>query len=952
MNRFIQICVLIFLLSVSVNAITSNEILGLQAIRSSTAHNGWISTSRNTELSYDTSWNDGAALGPCGDTTSQNEDAWFGVICAGSGGQNVEVLLLASNNLVGTLPEDINKLTYMKQLYLFDNTLSGSIPTNFNRLTALTHLYIWNNQFTSVLNVNSLPSLEKFYFEDNSVVDSNINWLSTLPSLLEIDGSGNSITGTIPSNIQNAPLLRKIDFTGNSLSGSIPRQLLEHPSLIFLYLGSNSLSGGIPMGIDISGDGLLLSSLDFSNNNLHCKVPNWIYNSDITIDITNNPFFCPVIASRGNLVTTPETCVTVTQTDASATEYEILSNTPSSITLTGTNLNLCTTGGYQCKWNDQIGGGTVTVDASSFTSNTITCPMPNFSTGGNRYVCIAQDGEEIVDNCTFVKTYYDCSDKCKNGGVCDEVTGECICVKGKWQGPTCEERDCDGCNEARGGGYCNTTSGTCICNEGWTGPTCSNGNKECNVTCEPNGYCSEFDGKCVCSLGWQGEDCSEVFCPDCFTDGGYCQNGTCVCYEYWSGVLCNVPGRPCPNNSTCGSTDSPPRGRCNAVTGTCSCYSGWEGDECQYKKCPGTPECFGHGTCNRTTGVCSCDEFYEAPTCAVKNIPCPNSCSGNGVCNFQTGICSCRYPFNAAEDCSYANCNPADCSGHGQCNNQTGQCECYEPWTGFACSTPNATCPNDCSGVGSCNKQTGVCICPQGYDSTNYPDCSVRLCPGDQTCSGHGTCNTETGACNCEENYLGNICQTSDFDCPDRCNDNGYCNRRTGICACYVGYEGESCLAKTCNGNCTYPNGVCNTTTGVCACGETFDGDDCSLFICENDCLNGGDCDNTQGVCACSNGFSGENCALISCPNDCSGHGTCIGGVCFCTDRYYEADCSVQEPDYPLIVVVVILCVLGGLVLIGIIFMVWRQVMIANLTAQVAAQGGQGVDMDVISDSS
>jgi hypothetical protein len=117
------------------------------------------------------------------------------------------------------------------------------------------------------------------------------------------------------------------------------------------------------------------------------------------------------------------------------------------------------------------------------------------------------------------------------------------------------------------------------------------------------------------------------------------------------------------------------------------------------------------------------------------------------------------------------------------------------------------------------------------------------------------------------------------------------------------------------------------------------------------DCLNGGGCDNTQGTCACGSQFRGDNCALIACPDDCYGNGQCIGGVCFCDKLWTGENCSQAVPDYGKIALVVCLCILGGIVLIGIIFAVWRQVMIARLTAQLNnGGGGGGGDMD-ISDS-
>jgi len=89
---------------------------------------------------------------------------------------------------------------------------------------------------------------------------------------------------------------------------------------------------------------------------------------------------------------------------------------------------------------------------------------------------------------------------------------------------------------------------------------------------------------------------------------------------------------------------------------------------------------------------------------------------------------------------------------------------------------------------------------------------------------------------------------------------------------------------------------------------------------------------------------------LIACPSDCNGNGACVGGVCFCDKLWEGEDCSDAVPDYAKIALVVCLCILGGLVLIGIVFMIWRQIMISRLTSQLEGGGGAGGDLD-ISDS-
>ncbi|KAK2910774.1 hypothetical protein Q8A67_002907 [Cirrhinus molitorella] len=76
---------------------------------------------------------------------------------------------------------------------------------------------------------------------------------------------------------------------------------------------------------------------------------------------------------------------------------------------------------------------------------------------------------------------------CVNGGVCDDVTGECICPPG-FQGPTCAN----------------------VCGEGRFGRSCK---ERCmDGVCRSQLFCLRDPYGCSCASGWRGFNCSEV-CP-------------------------------------------------------------------------------------------------------------------------------------------------------------------------------------------------------------------------------------------------------------------------------------------------------------------------------------------------------------------------------------------------------------------------------------------------------
>ena len=61
----------------------------------------------------------------------------------------VTIIYLASHNLIGTLPSDLDTLTQLTTLSFQGNSLSGPLPS-FANLTSLQKLYLDNNNFTDL----------------------------------------------------------------------------------------------------------------------------------------------------------------------------------------------------------------------------------------------------------------------------------------------------------------------------------------------------------------------------------------------------------------------------------------------------------------------------------------------------------------------------------------------------------------------------------------------------------------------------------------------------------------------------------------------------------------------------------------------------------------------------------------------------------------------------------
>lgn len=206
----------------------------------------------------DESWTDKldflSPVSECDWNIVQDDFSYQGVVCFT--GDVVTGLYLGSNNLTGSLPEEVFSIPKLENLNLQQNgELSGTLPARIGDAALLETLYLRYTKLSE-----SIPS--------------SIGQLSKLSVLVL---SANALTGSIPSSMGNAVKLQALSLSGNALNDTIPPSLGNLMKLKELYLNHNSLSGTIPSALTTIAT---LSSINLGHNNLHGVIPSYAWDCE------------------------------------------------------------------------------------------------------------------------------------------------------------------------------------------------------------------------------------------------------------------------------------------------------------------------------------------------------------------------------------------------------------------------------------------------------------------------------------------------------------------------------------------------------------------------------------------------------------------------------------------------------------------------------------------------
>ncbi|MBN2430604.1 MAG: hypothetical protein JXQ27_03980 [Acidobacteria bacterium] len=201
------------------------------------------------------------------------ECQWFGVTCDGTG-SFVKRVDLYDNNLQGSLPSELDKLTNLDFLNLSKNSLTGSIPVELCRLEHVYNLNLGQNQLSGVIppEIFTMASLGYLNLEENDF-SGEIPTIIGISSATAINLSHNLLTGGIPTEIGTMPRVQHLYFTSNNLVGPLPTEIYLLSALRSLDVSGNQLSGPLSPAIGQLAD---LEFLNLNHNEFEGNLPSEI----------------------------------------------------------------------------------------------------------------------------------------------------------------------------------------------------------------------------------------------------------------------------------------------------------------------------------------------------------------------------------------------------------------------------------------------------------------------------------------------------------------------------------------------------------------------------------------------------------------------------------------------------------------------------------------------------
>ncbi|XP_020975737.1 probable LRR receptor-like serine/threonine-protein kinase RFK1 isoform X4 [Arachis ipaensis] len=144
---------------------------------------------------------------------------------------------LSLNYLNGTIPKEWASMK-LTTIALMANRLSGEIPKELGNITTLVNLDLEANQLSGHVpsQLGNLINLQRLVLSSNNLSGTLPETFALLHNLTEFRISDNSFSGKIPSFIQNWKLLQRLEMHASGLEGPIPSNISLLSNLTILRI--------------------------------------------------------------------------------------------------------------------------------------------------------------------------------------------------------------------------------------------------------------------------------------------------------------------------------------------------------------------------------------------------------------------------------------------------------------------------------------------------------------------------------------------------------------------------------------------------------------------------------------------------------------------------------------------------------------------------------------------
>jgi len=197
---------------------------------------------------------------------SGHECLWNGVYCDLDANNivSVTILNLVTNNLDGSIPEEIGYIESLQRIELGSNQLVGPIPQTFSRLYELRTLSVSDNQLTGEIgaNIDGLTKLTNLDLASNRFRGHVPHGLGGIPTLSYVRLSNNRFTGAFPTSFISLNNLHTLLIDNNAIGGTLPALIGMMKTLVNLRLHKNDFYGDLPN----FSDAILLETAHFDDN--------------------------------------------------------------------------------------------------------------------------------------------------------------------------------------------------------------------------------------------------------------------------------------------------------------------------------------------------------------------------------------------------------------------------------------------------------------------------------------------------------------------------------------------------------------------------------------------------------------------------------------------------------------------------------------------------------------